>query len=190
MRIFHALLVLMFFSGCAHHVSTFSPSEIADDGRALLYIYRPAQFSNAMLSPSVVIDGEAVFDTQSGTYATLYIPAGTHRFVLESEQPVAGNDEVELQLESGRVSYLRVDTALQFETGRPYTRSFSIVHVDEPTAMSEIAHCRPLQARLPSKYLWSVEMRDTAADGEPADEPATFTIDKSSNPFADKRSHE
>ncbi len=180
----------MFLSGCAHQGSTFSPSEVADDGRALLYIYRPAQFSNAMLSPSVVIDGEVVFDTQNGAYATLYIPAGTHRFVLESEQPVAGNDEVELQLESGRVSYLRVDTALQFETGRPYTRSFSIVHVDEPTAMSEIAHCRLEETGLPSKYLWSVEARGTAADDVPADTPAIFTIDKSNNPFAAKQSHE
>ena len=184
------LAVVLLISGCAHKGAAFKQAEVADDGRALLYIYRPAQFSNAMLSPSVVIDGEAVFDTQNGEYATLYIPAGTHRFVLESEQPVAGNDEVELQLESGRVSYLRVDTALQFETGSPYTRSFSIVHVDEPTAMSEIAHCRPLQAWLPSKYLWSVEARGTAADDVPAETPAMFTIDKSSNPFAAKQTHE
>ena len=190
LRIIHALIALMLLSGCAHHGSEFRPAELADDGRALVYIYRPARFPNVMLSPAVVIDGEAVFNTQSGAYATLYIPPGTHQFVLQSEQPVAGNDELVLQLESGQVSYLRVDTALKFETGKPYTRSFGIAHIDETIARTEIVHCRPQQARLASKYLWSAEAMDSAEDDKQADEPATFTIDKTGDPFAATRSHE
>lgn len=180
----------MLLSGCAHHDATFSPAAAADDGRALVYIYRPAQISNVMLSPTVVIDGEAVFDTQTGAYVVLSIAAGTHRFILDSEQHLAGNDELLMQLGSGRVSYLRIDSALQFETGKPYTRSFGIVRVDAPTALDEIASCRHQQARLPSKYLWPAAAPDTAADEAQAVEPATFTIEKSGNPFAAKRSRE
>jgi hypothetical protein len=183
-------LAAMLLAGCAHHGSAFTPAEVADDGRALLYVYRPAQFSNAMLSPTVVIDGETVFDTHSGAYAVLSIAAGTHHLVLESEQRLAGNDELVVQFESGQVSYLRVDTALKFETGKPYTRHFSLVRVAERTALREIAQCRQQQSRLPSKYLWPVEQRDAHAEDVQTNEPATFTIDKSSNPFAVKRSHE
>lgn len=185
-----ATLAAMLLLGCAHHGSAFTPAAVADDGHALLYIYRPAQFSNAMLSPSVVIDGEAVFNTESGAYTDLYLAAGTHRFVLESEQAVAGNDEVVLGLDSGQVLYLRVDTALKFETGKPYTRRFDIVRVDERTALSEIAHCRRQQARMPSAYLWSSETPNASTEETRADEAATFTIDKSDDPFAAKCAHE
>lgn len=182
-------LAVMLLSGCAHHGSTFSPAEVADETRALVYIYRPAQFSNAMLSPSVLVDGEAVFSTENGAYAYLYLAAGTHRFILESEQHFTGNDEVELQLENGQHAYLRVDTGLKFETGKPYTRRFGIVHVDEHTALNEITACRHQQARMPSKYLWSAEVPDETEDEIPAGEAATFSIDKGRHPFAGKSAY-
>lgn len=180
----------MLLSGCAHHGDTFSPAAVADRTRALVTIYRPARFANAVLSPSVLVDGDAVFNTENGAYVSLYLTAGAHRFVLEGEQHFTANDELVVQLEPGQVSYLRIDTAMKFETGKPYTRSFGIVRVDEPTALNEIAHCRHQQAQLPSKYLGTVEARDETADEADTGETATFTIDRSSNPFADKRSRE
>jgi len=185
-----AALAVMPLCGCVNNGAAFSPAEAAHDGRALVYIYRPAQLANAMLSPSVVIDGKAVFDSRSGAYTGLYLAAGTHRFVLESEQPLAGNDELSVRLDDGQVAYLRVDTALKVETGKPYTRSFGIVRVDEHTALNEIAHCRHLQAQLPSGYLGSTEKHDTTTHETQAGEAATFTIDRSSDPFAARHAQE
>lgn len=188
MRTATALAVLT-LSGCAHHDPVFSPAELADDTRALIYIYRPARFSNAALSPSVLVDGEAVFNTENGAYAYLYLAAGTHVFVLEGERHFTGNDEIEVQLESAQVSYLRVDTELRFETDKPYTRSFGLVRVDEATALSQIAECHRQEPRLPSKYLWSAEARDETGDEVQSSETATYSIDKGRDPFAGKRTH-
>jgi hypothetical protein len=189
MQTVYALAAMLLLSACAHHGATFSPAVIADDTRALVYVYRPEQFSNAVLSPTVLVDGEAVFNTENGAYAYLYLVPGVHRFVLEDEQHITGNDVVELKLESGQHAYLRIDTALKFETGRPYTRRFDIVHVDEHTALNEISNCRQQQARMPSKYLWSADtLPASEGDADTGDE-ATFSIDKTSNPFAGKRSN-
>lgn len=185
-----ALLVLMSLAGCAHRGSTFDPADIVDETRALVMVYRPARLSNAILSPSVVVDGEAVFSTENGTYAYLYLEPGLHRFVLQSEQHIVDNNEVEIRLESGRLVYLRVDTALQFETGKPYTRRFGLKQVEEWDALKEIAHCRDQRVRLPAKYPGSAGAHDRDTDETRPDGAATFTIDKSNNPFASKRSRE
>ena len=177
------LLAVALISGCTSNRKDFQPVHAADDGRAAVHVYRPERMSNAVLSPLVMIDGEAVFDTGNGTWTYVYLPPGEHRFVIDPERGFSDNDELKLPVESGNTYYLRIDTSMQFETGKPYTRRFSIVRVDAHQALDEIAQCDYRQAKLPSKYLWPGDMD---ANGDEEDQPgheATFSIEKSSNPF-------
>ena len=160
---------------CSAKQSVFIPAPQTDKQDAVVYVYRPSSSTNFMMSPKVVIDGNEKFKIASGDYRYVYLQPGSHSIGLNPTDQYQTREAIKLNTEAGKSSYLRVKTSLKFEADKMNTRTFWIEAVDEKTAQDEITD---------TDYAGPVAQQTTA---EPANEKQGFSVDKTQDPFADKK---
>lgn len=77
-----------------------------------VYVYRYKAFQGKGLRPSIYVDDKDVVRLQSGRGVVLTLPAGPHRFRSNDKQ-----SQIELDLKSGQVYYIRLEIASGFLKG-------------------------------------------------------------------------
>ena len=134
---------------------------------------------NALYSPCINVDGEFKLYAKNGINSQLSLTPGEHIFEFQADKNYTGLLPVTLSLDAGSTAYLRVSTSLKIENSvgyEPYSRSFALTHVDEVTAVKEIAEC------CTAKPEQSEEKNETNHAEESARD--WFSVDKTQNPFS------
>jgi len=170
------LLSCLVLTACSNKVATFVPAPADVEKGSIVYVYRPGNSANFMMSPRVVLDENQKFQIDSGKYRYLYVQAGNHSIVLNPTKQYETARPVNLQVEPGKSYYLRVKTSLKFNLEGMNDRLFWIEQVSEEQALPQIAdtdYAGPKHTE--SK---GVNTIDSATDG--------FSIDKTRDPFAGK----
>jgi hypothetical protein len=160
---------------CSAKESVFIPAPQTDEQDSVVYVYRPSSSTNFMMSPKVVLDGNEKFKISSGDYRYVYLQPGSHTIGLNPTDQYQTREGIELNTEAGKSYYLRVKTSLKFEADKMNTRTFWIETVDEKTAQDEISK---------TDYSGPLAQEATA---QPAADKEGFSVDKTQDPFADKK---
>ncbi|MDH5710109.1 MAG: DUF2846 domain-containing protein [Gammaproteobacteria bacterium] len=150
------------------------------DKRSVVYVYRPAKVANIMLTPDINIAGVSTIAMANGMYKKVYLPPGIYAVRL---QPIEGSTEAfeyDLEVDKGKVHYLRVDALISLNAGQqgyqPYQRRFELVDVPARQAIKEIADCKDLD---------TVEKKKSAINsGRENADNGGFSVDKTQNPFS------
>ena len=179
-----AIVFVLFASACTTTPVKFVPVEPAGTGLSIIYVYRVQSVSNMMISPVLQVDGIEQFPVKNGRYSYLELTPGMHEFQLKSGGNYPGRKKIALETRADRRYFLKIDSSLQFKKNQPYSRSFSITDVVEPVALAEIAECDFMEARMPSKYLWSKGQKKVPVTTEQENSDANFEIEKTRNPFS------
>lgn len=156
---------------------TFTPVT-ADDGQAIVYIYRPASTANAFYSPDIVINGEVKFAIKNANKQRITLMPGEYKIEIDPDGKYAGDTSLTVSLEAGKNIYLRVDTKLAIKNSakfEPYQRTFNLVKTDESLAITQIGECCTTN----DKKEKTIEQKVT--EQHPKDE---FSVDKTQNPFS------
>ena len=155
----------------------FTPVQ-ANDGQSVLYIYRPSSVSNAIYSPDIFINGEVWLSIKNAKSRHLTLSPGQYRVEIEPDKKYAGTTSINLDLGAGKTAYLRVDTKLEIKNSvkyEPYQRSFSLIEIEAPLAITEIAECCADDSKKET-----LDEQETGAENK-KDE---FSVDKTQNPFS------
>ena len=170
------LSAVLLVTACSNNASTFVPAPQDADRGSVVYIYRPSDSTNFMMSPKVVIDGNENFKLGSGDYRYAYLQAGKHTVGLSPTDQYITDAALELFVETDKSYYLRVITSLKFERDTMNTRRFWLEQVAEKQALQEIAdtgYSGPAQQSI-------------AGPTEDSGAGAGFSVDKTGDPFAGK----
>ena len=168
--------------GCAANKKVFVPVELTAEKGSVVYIYRPTKAANVMLTPEVIVTGIKTFGISSGDYKQFYLSPG-HKLIKLAA--TAGNTpavEYALEVVEGQVHYLRVDASMKLEFGQsyqPYKRKFELLEVLAEKAVTEIVACSDMDARVKQK-----KMVTPVGESLSEQEAATFSVDKTANPFS------
>jgi hypothetical protein len=168
------LSAALLLAACSNQVTTFVPAAQDADRGSIVYIYRPSDPANFMMSPKVVIDDNEKFSIGNGDYRYVYLQAGKHTVGLNPTDQYVTDAALELNVETGTSYYLRVKTLLKFEPDTMNTRKFWIEQAAEKQALKEIADT---EYSGPERH-----SADHAA--EDAGTRQGFSIDKTRDPFA------
>jgi len=158
--------------------ATFTPATAKPD-QAVIYIYRPSVMGNALYSPGINVDGEFKLYAKNGINSHLSLTPGEHIFEFQADKNYTELLPVTLSLDAGSTAYLRVSTSLKIESSvgyEPYARSFTLTHVDEVTAVKEIAECCTAKPEQSQEKNETNHAEESAGDG--------FSVDKTQNPFS------
>ena len=155
---------------------------------AIVYVYRPASLSNVLLSPPLKVDGEPVFDVKNDSFSQLKLAQGRHLFELALAERYSGTRQLQLDLESGQIYYLRISTQLTFQKNKPYIRRFDINLVSAETAQAELGPLKIDQKKTNQNRLLDNKQAKTEAEAGKSDadlpEEDEFSISKTRNPFS------
>ena len=176
------LFLLVFLVACAGSKKVFVPIESSAEKGSVVYVYRPAKTANVMLAPDVNVAGIKTFAINNGEFKQLYLLPGKQSIKLAATEGNTPAVEYVLEVAEGRVHYLRVDASMKLEFGQtyqPYKRKFELLEVPAENAVAEIVTCTDMDGR--EKQKKSV----ISVDGDqPEEEEATFSVDKTANPFS------
>ena len=155
----------------------FTPVQVNDE-QSVLYIYRPSSVSNAVYSPDIFINGEVWLSIKNAKSRHLTLNPGQYRIEIEPDKKYAGTTSISLDLDAGKIVYLRVDTKLEIKYSvkyEPYQRSFSLIEIDAPLAITQIAEC-----------CTDGSTKETSGEQETGAENKKdeFSVDKTQNPFS------
>ena len=137
--------------------------------------------TNAVYSPDLLINGEVRFSLKNGNKYLLNLPAGDTNFEIEPEKNYSGITQLKLTLEPGRRYYLRIDTTLKINnspTYEAYQRGFSLVEIDEKSAVVEITECCYQATR------GITSPAEAGSKPDKKDSGNSFSVDKTQNPFS------
>lgn len=177
MRLLNLIVVFALFSmvGCVSNQPKPGQIMAAAEKGSVVYIYRPASFSNVVISPGVLIDGKERFLIENDKYSFVYLSPGKHTIKLNLDKHYRGNFERQLDVQPDRAYFLRVDTAMKFVQGQPYIRSFDLKETAIETGLSDIKECKYIKPEMPSRYLLK--------KGRSGQE-SRFTTEKTADPFS------
>jgi len=168
---------MLLVTACSNQASsTFVPAPQDADKGSIVYIYRPSDTANFMMSPKVVIDGVERFSIENGDYRYVYLKTGKHTVGLNPTDQYLTDAVLELTVETDNRYFLRVQTLLKFEPDTMNTRKFWIEEVSETKALKEIAdtgYSGPAQQSMDNKT-------------EDAGSEQGFSVDKTRDPFTGK----
>ena len=170
------LLTTLLVTACSNKAATFVAAPRDADRGSVVYIYRPSDSANFMMSPKVVIDGNEKFSIGNGDYRYVYLQPGKHTVGLNPADQYITDAALELTVETDSSYYLRVKTLLKFERDTMNTRRFWLEQVAENQALKEIVdtgYSGPVQQSI-------TEPTEDSGAG------AGFSVDKTGDPFAGK----
>jgi len=137
--------------------------------------------SNAMYSPDFLVNNEIKFSLKIGKKYLLKLPPVNTTFEIEPEKNYSGITQLKFPLKPNKRYYLRVDTTLKINNSisyETYQRGFTLVRVDEKSALAEIAECCAQKTKNIAK---SKEVNSTPKEKNSGD---SFSVDKTQNPFS------
>lgn len=174
----YLIICLLILSACTTTKTTnvFIP-KLADPDQVIIYIYRPSNMSNAMYSPDLYINSEFKQPIKNGKNMRLTLAPGEYKFEIDPDKNYAGLTTLSMNLNAGKIYYIRVDTSLKVKSVtnyEPYQRSFNMIKVDEKLALKQIAECCMTKNKKTINKTNSVEKQ--TGDG--------FSVDKTQNPFS------
>jgi hypothetical protein len=170
-------IAALLLGACANSASTFVAAPPQPEKGSVVYIYRPFSSANFMFSPKVVIDQNEKFSLGNGHYHYVYLQAGEHSAGLNATDQYTTEAAIVLDIEPGQSYYLRVNTALKFETDGMNARKFWIEVVEENAALSEIRK---------TKHVGPGPEQSTAGQADEPGNEAGFSVEKTEDPFAGK----
>jgi len=163
-----------------NHSTLFTPVS-TDTDSATVYIYRPAVMTNAIYSPDLLINGEEKFSLKIGRKYLLTLPPGDTAFEIEPDKNYSGITRLKLSLKPDRRYYLRIDTTLKINsstTYEAYQRGFSLVEIDEKSAIAEISECCSKRRKN------IIEHTEAKSTSDKKNSSSSFSVDKTQNPFS------
>ncbi len=134
-QIILVLLAVLSIS-CIPKTSDFTEVKSEKDTEVVVYIYRPHSMSNIMVSPDLLVDNKKQTEIKNNSYSYILVPQGKHVIKLDLAGRYSGMQMLDLNIKN--TTYVRVNTSLKFETGKPYSRSFSIEKIKKEIALPEI----------------------------------------------------
>lgn len=146
---------------------------------AAVYIYRPNEVSNALYAPGININGDFKFYAKRGISSRVSLAPGEYIFEFQPEKKYYELMPLSLNLDAGKIYYIRVNTALKItdETNyKPYQRSFTLKQIKEPQALIEITECCNKHDKKSSAKSGDISNRQNSKEG--------FSVDKTQNPFS------
>ncbi|MCW9013916.1 MAG: DUF2846 domain-containing protein [Gammaproteobacteria bacterium] len=180
------IVLLMIYSlvACSTEKKQFILESPADPEGSTVYIYRPHSLSNIVVSPILSINGKNKIAIKNDHYTYIHLPPGKHVFQLELDEKYQGKKRLQLLLEPASQYYIKVNTALKFEKNKPYSRTFSMQRIEQSQALDEIEQCGYMEAKIPSRYLWSENSSEDKSDPAVPVRDAEFDLEKSRDPFS------
>lgn len=169
------LIAVCFNVACAHEGSKKNQPMADETKGAVVYVYRPNSFSNVVVSPMLIIDGQEKSPIRNNSYMFINLLPGEHLIELGLENFYQGNYQRKLTIKPDGKYFVRVDTATKFVEGQPYTRRFDLNVVTEEVGLKELAACR---------YTGPGTPRDNVKVKQQEGVAPRFTTDKTSDPFS------
>lgn len=170
------LLLSLLLSGCATNVAKFTEVKVSNDQQAIIYVYRPKSFSNAMVSPEFIIDGEEKLRIKNNSHSYMFVSQGKHQLEIELAEKYSGNRKVKIDAIAGSSYFIRATTSTKFEMNKPYTRIFNLELIEKSQALNEINKTKYSAAESFVKEKLELDSGDKKTDH--------FSINKTSNPFS------
>lgn len=175
-RFLFSLCLPLLITACATtHQSLLLPEQAGSD-HGLLYLYRPLALSNALQTPYLMLNGQAVATVPNGEFITLPLSAGQQRLSLQLSQhnfPTL----LDLQIAPQKLYFVRIHNSLGFSAEQRWQRGFQLQQVGQATALAE------MQPMLRKQHKPVVSETETEAD-KADDNGSRFSIQKTQNPFA------
>ena len=172
-------VIFHFLVACAPKHVVFEAMQPSSEKGSIVYVYRPSAMANAMVSPTLLHNGEVVSELKNGTYLYRHVISGRHIFSLKLGERYKGNKRTVLDVKPNEVYFIRATSELHFEMNKPYTRSFNLELVDSSIALHELASISDERKALSSNEN-EVQREATSKGGE----DALFSIENSRNPFS------
>lgn len=136
-----ALLALVAVGGCAAVGPPFAAVTPKDPANGIVYVYRPAQFSNSAIAPGISVDDQEHAVLPHGGYMSFELPEGTHLVGLVLTSNYSGRAQARVDVQPQRPAYLRLDTWNDVN-GQTITRRFKLTAPPSSVAQTEIQACR------------------------------------------------
>jgi len=116
-----------------------------NDGRSMIYIYRPDVFSNSLISPGLTLDGKELMLIENGGYSYFYTKPGKHTLNLKLSGDYNKADDLIITTRPNRKHFVKLITYNKstgyFAGNIGFKRTFNLIHVKEAAAETEIAEC-------------------------------------------------
>ena len=173
------IIGVFYLPACSTTISsaTFSPVT-AEEGQALVYIYRPSVMHNAMYSPDLYINDKLKFPVKNGNNVGFSLNPGEYKFEVAPDKNYSGRTALSVNVIAGASYFIRVDTSLKIVSStnyEPYNRSFSLIKVEQEMAVKEIAQCCTTTNNKAAVKLEEL-IKKESNEG--------FSVDKTQNPFS------
>jgi len=180
-------------SACSLNINTsdnndasagFQPAAITRAQQANLYVYRPTTMTNGLYSTEISVDDEHIFMVKLGHLKHLKVPAGQHQIKLDTDSNIIDQQQLDVVMEAGKSYYFSITTSLKIDSGanfKPYKRQFDLQPVESTIAIKQITDCcysDKVAQKAPEPD--TLIKKDTAIE----ENDATFSVDKTSNPFS------
>jgi len=172
-------VIFLFLVACASQPVAFEPLQPRADHSSIVYVYRLSSLANSMLSPKLLLNGQAVFELKNDSYQYNRVASGEHVFKLDLGERYTGNKKITLNVQPGNTYFIRATSTLRFEMNKPYMRSFDLQLVEPSVALHELANITVERKSRPLS-------RKDEVQADPASEKvedAEFSIEKTRNPF-------
>ena len=131
--VFRELRIVIFFliislslSACLREQVRFVPVKSDEIGESIVYIYRPDNLSNIVISPDLLIDGKKEISIKNNSHVNFLLKSGEHNLRLELSDHYEGQKELDIQLKEGKVYFYKVITKMKFKMNQPYERRFDM----------------------------------------------------------------
>ncbi len=173
--ILSCLLILMLVS-CAPRQDTFISVPL-DAEQALLYVYRPHNFSNVLIVPRLRIDEQHELNMADGQCVWMSLAPGRYSLQLQLAERYQGQHRLDIELLAGERRFVALTTQLKFRKNQLYDRRFDLQSIDAQQALQQINAC--------SAYGEPAIDHQGSTESE-ADKPrqSEFSIQKSRDPFS------
>jgi hypothetical protein len=133
-------------SGCASVSEVVPVSKALPDGYGVVVLYRPSSFVGIASCPSHAIDGKNFRPLSNDSQIRFEVPAGVHVVTTQTSWCFAYPLEVQVQVASGRVSYVRFTRTGAYRQG-----FFRGSQIDSPWTGLEVVPSEQAQLELTSK---------------------------------------
>ena len=92
-RFLNLLSFIFLLPSCSSNNSTFVALSPSMENESIIYIYRPASLSNAVISPMLKINAEDITEISNNSYTYVQLAAGSNTFKLELSKRYIGKTE-------------------------------------------------------------------------------------------------
>ena len=145
MRLVLWFVIAVIFSGCAATGPEFKIAPPDPNGKAVLYIYRPAAYPLRGLKAGFSVDGINAAELSVEGYSFVYLSPGLHRLTHQwvgtgTAEPVT---EISVRMEAGSSSYVRfvTDHGTNCGVGKICFR-WQLEQLSQEAARPQIEQCR------------------------------------------------